>query len=114
MVWLPADRIVLQGDLFYYEEGGPFPPAGRYTMNHFFASWLVAHQLAPKAIYGVHASGAAGARRLRDPPSDEWACYTALRRPLLAAGEAGPSGRKTEKAVPLLPGAVQLLIRIVP
>ena len=62
--WLPQERIVLQGDLFYYEEGAPFPPSGRQTMNRFFAHWLAAHGFKPKAIYGVHYRGAAGQEAL--------------------------------------------------
>ena len=59
LAWLPDERLLFQGDLFYYEEGAPFPPSGRETMNRFFADWLSAHRLAPKAIYGVHYAGAA-------------------------------------------------------
>jgi hypothetical protein len=33
-------------------------------MNRFFARWLDAHGLAPKAIYGVHYAGAAGPEAL--------------------------------------------------
>jgi glyoxylase-like metal-dependent hydrolase (beta-lactamase superfamily II) len=58
-VWLPEERLVFQGDLFYFEEGEPFPPSGRERMNHFFAGWLAAHGLSPKAVYGVHGQGAA-------------------------------------------------------
>jgi glyoxylase-like metal-dependent hydrolase (beta-lactamase superfamily II) len=57
--WLPVERLLFQGDLFYYEEGAPFPPSGRETMNRFFAAWLAAHGLSPKAIYGAHYTGAA-------------------------------------------------------
>ncbi|HTO86892.1 MAG TPA: hypothetical protein VMR54_05115 [Thermoanaerobaculia bacterium] len=56
--WLPDERLLFQGDLFYYEEGAPFPPSGRETMNRFFAAWLAAPDLSPKAIYGVHDVGA--------------------------------------------------------
>jgi glyoxylase-like metal-dependent hydrolase (beta-lactamase superfamily II) len=62
--WLPDERILLQGDLFYYEEGAPFPPSGRSTMNRFFANWLSSHGFSPRAIYGVHDSGAAGPEAL--------------------------------------------------
>jgi hypothetical protein len=63
--WLPDERLLFQGDLFYYEEGAPFPPSGRETMNRFFAAWLAAHDLSPKAIYGVHYAGAAPPEALR-------------------------------------------------
>ena len=62
--WLPDERILLQGDLFYYEEGAPFPPSGRETMNRFFSRWLETHGLAPHAVYGVHYAGAASPETL--------------------------------------------------
>lgn len=52
--------MILQGDLFYYGEGEPFPPSGRETMNRYFSRWLADHGFAPKAVYGVHDAGAAG------------------------------------------------------
>jgi glyoxylase-like metal-dependent hydrolase (beta-lactamase superfamily II) len=58
-VWLPEERLLFQGDLFYYEQDAPFPPAGRETMDRFLAGWLTAHGLSPKGIYGVHYAGAA-------------------------------------------------------
>ncbi|MEP6768200.1 MAG: MBL fold metallo-hydrolase [Acidobacteriota bacterium] len=64
MVWLPRERIVLEGDLFYYEEGARFPPSGRETMNRFFAGWLAEKGIYPRAIYGVHYRGAAGPEAL--------------------------------------------------
>jgi glyoxylase-like metal-dependent hydrolase (beta-lactamase superfamily II) len=63
-VWLPKERILFQGDLFYYSEGEPFPPPGRETMNRFFARFLEERGIEPRAIYGVHNVGAAGANRL--------------------------------------------------
>jgi glyoxylase-like metal-dependent hydrolase (beta-lactamase superfamily II) len=62
--WLPRERVLIQGDLFYYEEGAPFPPSGRETMNRFFARWLETHGLAPRSVYGVHYPGAAGLEAL--------------------------------------------------
>jgi len=63
-VWLPAERILFQGDLFYFDEGGAFPPSGRETMNRFFAQFLEARGIRPRAIYGVHNLGAAGPEAL--------------------------------------------------
>ncbi len=60
VVWLPAERILFQGDLFYFEPNGPFPPRGRAIMNGFFARWLEQRRIEPAAIYGVHSLGAAG------------------------------------------------------
>lgn len=65
-VWLPAQRILMQGDLFYYSEGGAFPPSGRETMNRFFAGFLRDNGIEPAAIYGVHNDGAAPPERLLD------------------------------------------------
>ena len=64
VVWLPRERILFQGDLFYFEDGAPFRPSGRATMNRFFSKWLLEHGIAPKAIYGVHYAGAAGTEAL--------------------------------------------------
>lgn len=60
VVWLPDERIMFQGDLFYYGEDTPFPPPGRAAMNRFFATWLEARGIQPAAVYGVHNVGAAG------------------------------------------------------
>ena len=60
IVWLPRERILFQGDLFYYGEGDPFPPPGREVMNRFFARWIRERGIQPLAIYGVHNDGAAG------------------------------------------------------
>ena len=60
IVWLPRERILFQGDLFYYAEGDPFPPPGREVMNRFFARWIRERGIQPLAIYGVHNDGAAG------------------------------------------------------
>lgn len=63
-VWLPEERLLFQGDLFYYNQGGLFPPSGRGTMNGFFARWLRSRGIEPKAVYGVHNDGAAGPEAL--------------------------------------------------
>jgi glyoxylase-like metal-dependent hydrolase (beta-lactamase superfamily II) len=65
-IWLPAEGILFQGDLFYYAEGEPFPPPGRETMNRFFARLLRERGIEPRAVYGVHNHGAAGANRLEE------------------------------------------------
>lgn len=64
-VWLPAERIVFQGDLFYYVEGMPHAPAGRETMNRFFQRHLRERGLEPRAVYGVHNRGAAAGALLQ-------------------------------------------------
>jgi glyoxylase-like metal-dependent hydrolase (beta-lactamase superfamily II) len=64
-LWLPEERILFQGDLFYYSEGASFPPSGREVMNRFFAGWLAERGIEPIAIYGVHNDGAAGPDAVR-------------------------------------------------
>lgn len=64
-VWLPSERILFQGDLFYFLEGRREPPPGRETMNAFFAEHLRERGLAPLAIYGVHNRGAASGELVR-------------------------------------------------
>ncbi len=59
-VWIPDAGIVFQGDLFYFQEGAPFPPSGRGKMNGFFARWLKTQGIRPRAIYGVHDDAPAG------------------------------------------------------
>ena len=64
LVWLPRERIAFQGDLFYDDPMGPFPPSGRGRMNRFIAQWLKDRGIAPRAMYGVHNDGASGPGRL--------------------------------------------------
>ena len=59
VLWLPADGIMIQGDLFYFDRGSGFQ-AGRDRMNAFFAQWLRERGLRPKMLFGVHNRGAAG------------------------------------------------------
>ncbi|MEW5915398.1 MAG: MBL fold metallo-hydrolase, partial [Gemmatimonadota bacterium] len=59
-VWLPRERIGFQGDLFYYDQGDADIPADRTTISVFFAKWLRAKGISPRAVYGVHSDGAAG------------------------------------------------------
>ncbi len=63
-VWLPNEKIGFQGDLFYDDPMGPFPPSGRGRMNRFTAEWLKSHRIEPRALYGVHNDGASGPGRL--------------------------------------------------
>lgn len=59
VMWLPAERILLQGDLFYFNAGAGLQ-RGRDRMNRYFSGWLKARGLAPRLVYGVHNNGAAG------------------------------------------------------
>jgi hypothetical protein len=57
VVYLPAEKILLQGDLFYFDEAATFPPKDRTTVMSFFARWLRDNKLAPERIYNVHGRG---------------------------------------------------------
>ena len=82
MSWLPAERILFQGDLFYYSDPADFPPAGRVVMNRFFANWLAGRGLQPLGIYGVHNALVAGPAHLRAAAADG-------RQPPASEGPAG-------------------------
>ena len=49
VVHLPRERIIFQGDLFYFDGEATFPPRNRRTIMPFFARWLVARGLRPSA-----------------------------------------------------------------
>ncbi|HEY7912928.1 MAG TPA: MBL fold metallo-hydrolase [Blastocatellia bacterium] len=57
VVYLPAEKILFQGDLFYFDLGAPFPPKNRRAIMSFFAGWLKDNRLAPERIYNVHGHG---------------------------------------------------------
>jgi glyoxylase-like metal-dependent hydrolase (beta-lactamase superfamily II) len=57
IIYIPAERILFQGDLFYFDLGAPFPPKNRRAIMSFFARWLRENRLAPERIYNVHGHG---------------------------------------------------------
>ena len=57
IVYVPAEKILFQGDLFYFDFGDPFPPKNRTAIMSFFAKWLRDNNLAPERIYSVHSHG---------------------------------------------------------
>ena len=65
VVHLPRERIVYQGDLFYFRGEETFPPKDRATVMSFFARWLVKSGLAPERIYGAHDRGFATMAHVR-------------------------------------------------
>ncbi|HEX6183786.1 MAG TPA: MBL fold metallo-hydrolase [Pyrinomonadaceae bacterium] len=65
IVHLPRERIVFQGDLFYFDGEATFPPRNRRTIMPFFARWLAARGLAPERIYGYHDRGFATMEHVR-------------------------------------------------
>ena len=65
VVHLPRERIIFQGDLFYFDGEATFPPRNRRTIMPFFARWLVGRGLAPERIYGYHDRGFATMEHVR-------------------------------------------------
>jgi len=57
VVYLPKEKILFQGDLFYFDVGDAFPRKDRATILPFFAKWLKKSALAPERIYSVHERG---------------------------------------------------------
>jgi glyoxylase-like metal-dependent hydrolase (beta-lactamase superfamily II) len=59
VVWLPAERILFQGDLFYYDGEPGFPERDRLITMAHFGRWLERTGLKPERIYGTHDRGVA-------------------------------------------------------
>jgi glyoxylase-like metal-dependent hydrolase (beta-lactamase superfamily II) len=54
IVWIPEERILFQGDLFYPIPIDYFPPPGREIIMRDFVEWLRVNRVSPERIYGVH------------------------------------------------------------
>lgn len=54
VVYLPQEKYMFQGDLFYFANEATFPAKDRMTVMPFFANWLKKNNLAPERIYGFH------------------------------------------------------------
>lgn len=54
VVYLPREKYMFQGDLFYFNGDATFPLKDRMTVMPFFARWLKKNNLAPVRIYGFH------------------------------------------------------------
>jgi glyoxylase-like metal-dependent hydrolase (beta-lactamase superfamily II) len=65
VVYLPAEKILYQGDLFYFDLGGAFPPKDRLIVMRPFARWLMKNQLAPEQLYQTHEVGFATLKHVR-------------------------------------------------
>ncbi len=79
VVWLPAERILFQGDLFYYDGEPGFPERDRLITMAHFGRWLDRVGLKPDRIYGTHDRGVA--------------TMDHVRRAMREAGAAGFSAR---------------------
>jgi glyoxylase-like metal-dependent hydrolase (beta-lactamase superfamily II) len=65
VVWLPAERILFQGDLFYYDGEPGFPEPDRLITMAAFGRWLEQSGLRPDRIYGTHDRGVATMEHVR-------------------------------------------------
>ena len=54
IVYLPKEKILFQGDLFYFNNEATFPIRDRMTVMPFFAKWLKERRIEPDRIYGLH------------------------------------------------------------
>lgn len=56
VVYLPQEKYIFQGDLFYFNSEATFPSKDRMTVMPFFANWLKKNNLSPARIYGFHST----------------------------------------------------------
>ncbi len=54
VVYLPQEKYLYQGDLFYFNGDATFPLKDRLSVMPFFANWLKKNKLSPTRIYGFH------------------------------------------------------------
>jgi glyoxylase-like metal-dependent hydrolase (beta-lactamase superfamily II) len=54
IAWMPKEKIIYQGDLFYFSNEATFPIRDRMTVMPFFAKWLKEQRIEPERIYGLH------------------------------------------------------------
>ena len=67
IVYLPQEKILFQGDLFYYSGMAAFPAKdpSRDRVMKFFAEWLLKNNVEPEQIYGFHDRGFATMKQVR-------------------------------------------------
>jgi glyoxylase-like metal-dependent hydrolase (beta-lactamase superfamily II) len=56
-VYLPKQKVLFQGDMFYFDNGARFPPRNRVQIMQFFSRWLKKQDLKVEQIYSVHGRG---------------------------------------------------------
>lgn len=54
VAYLPREKYIYQGDLFYFNGDATFPLKDRLTVMPFFANWLKKNKLSPTRISGFH------------------------------------------------------------
>jgi glyoxylase-like metal-dependent hydrolase (beta-lactamase superfamily II) len=65
IVWLPEEKILFQGDFFYYDGEPGFPERDRLITMAHFGRWLEQTGLKPDRIYGTHDRGVATMEHVR-------------------------------------------------
>lgn len=67
IVYLPQEKILFQGDLFYYSGMASFPARdpSRDRVMKFFGDWLLKNNVEPAQIYGFHDRGFATMKQVR-------------------------------------------------
>jgi glyoxylase-like metal-dependent hydrolase (beta-lactamase superfamily II) len=67
VVYLPQEKILFQGDLFYYSGMSAFPgrDPSRDRVMKFFGEWLIRNNIEPARIYGFHDRGFATMKQVR-------------------------------------------------
>lgn len=67
VVYLPQEKILFQGDLFYYSGMTAFPAKdpSRDRVMKFFGDWLIKNKIEPARIYGFHDRGFATMKQVR-------------------------------------------------
>lgn len=68
VAYLPEERILFQGDLFYFSGTNQFPAKdpSRDKVMKFFGEWLVKNKMHPERIYGFHDRGFATMTQVRE------------------------------------------------
>jgi glyoxylase-like metal-dependent hydrolase (beta-lactamase superfamily II) len=64
VVYFPRERMIYQGDQFYFSDEGSFPPRDRVGVMREFARWIERERLDVERVYGTHMSGFAARRHL--------------------------------------------------
>ena len=65
VVYLPRERILFEGDLFYFDGEATFPARERLGVMKFFAGWLAKNGIAAERIYTFHGRGFATMQHVR-------------------------------------------------
>jgi len=71
-MWMPAPKIMFQGDLFYPDPLEEFPSPNRIPIMRWFAAWMERQKIEPERIYSTHGDIPATKEhltRLRVPPA---------------------------------------------